>query len=532
MTKKFSSLFQYLKSENISINEDEFEFQAQSHPDYPSILSIIDTLSFFNISNGALSVEKSEIELLPDHFLALLEVSNSEAQFYFVERKGEFYYFIKDKKVISRQDLELIWKNIVILVEKTEIDNSLKSKKNSLSWILPSLCIGLFLITLAHFQISLTIKLFFIFPIFGILCSIAALKDLFGTKSKFLNNFCNLASNSSCTTVVESNKWKIFEIVNFSDLSIIFFSTQFFTLLLYILMVDEKVFFSFNQIMLFCALPLIIASIYYQKIVEKKWCPICLSIISIILLELAYIIIFLQFHFVSDTTNISIFGFVITSVTLAWFVLKKILIKQKHLKEYQITSNRFIRNYEVFKNNLLSKGKTKLAYSPIILGNKESDIEIAVITSPFCSYCKGAHEILEKILLKNKTNLKIKILINANFEKLDNEKKIFFRILMAIYLNKGEDFFLAAFHDWFENKNLQKWIEKNNLPYNEVQIDSIYESQNQWCIDNNVHFTPAFFINEYSYPTTYERESLLFFINDLIDEDFLVESGNSLPILT
>jgi hypothetical protein len=59
---------------------------------------------------------------------------------------------------------------------------------------------------------------------------------------------------------------------------------------------------------------------------------------------------------------------------------------------------------------------------------------------------------LEKILLQNKTNLKIKILINANFEKLDNEKKIFFRILMAIYLNKGEDFFLAAFHDWLNDR--------------------------------------------------------------------------------
>lgn len=72
MTNNFNYLFQYLEKENITIDKKEFEFQIQSHPDYPSLLAIADTLSFFNVDNGAMRLDSSEIEFLPNQFIALL----------------------------------------------------------------------------------------------------------------------------------------------------------------------------------------------------------------------------------------------------------------------------------------------------------------------------------------------------------------------------------------------------------------------------------------------------------------------------
>ena len=82
------------------------------------------------------------------------------------------------------------------------------------------------------------------------------------------------------------------------------------------------------------------------------------------------------------------------------------LNNQKELKEFQLTGNRFMRNYEVFKNSLVSNDRIDLPNSPIVLGNNESDTEITFITNPFCGHCKNAHKILEKILVKNHDNLK------------------------------------------------------------------------------------------------------------------------------
>lgn len=428
MTVKFNYLFKMLEKEELTIDKAEFEFQIQSHPDYPSLLSISDTLSFFNIDNGVIRVAISDIELLPDRFVALLREEKSEPKLYFIEKKGADYFCFHDKKTIpiSKTELESRWQGIVLLAEKPINEAVLKSTKNNWSWFLHFFTLLLLAVVLATFQTALSTKLFLVFPIMGLLFSVAALKDLFGTKSELLNSFCNMTASTSCTSVVGSSKWKIFEIVNFSDLSMVFFSFQFMGLFFSILTNNTDSFFTLQKILLVFAVPVIFASIYYQKFVEKKWCPICLVIISIILLELGYLFVFQNVAFAVAVISILLYGLVFMSVLIAWLALKKLLTSQKKLKEFQFKGIRFMRNYEIFKNNLLASEKTELSDSPIVIGNKESKLEIALITSPFCGYCKEAHEMLEKIALANKDNLKVKIIINADVDSLDEEKKTFF----------------------------------------------------------------------------------------------------------
>jgi thiol-disulfide isomerase/thioredoxin/uncharacterized membrane protein len=523
MTENLNYLFQYLDKEKIAIDKNEFEFQIQSHPDYPSLLSIADTLRFFNIDNGAIPVELSEIDLLPNRFVALLKDGHSKSKLYYIENKNDTYFYTKDKNliVITKEQLESRWDNLILLVEKSEDENVAKIDNSKWFWTLPLLCLLFFVAIVLQFQDNIQTKIFFLFPIIGVLFSVAALKDLFGTKSELLNSFCNLTGASSCETVVGSSKWKIFEIVNFSDLSIVFFASQFLGLIAFLLMGNATDYFNIQQLLLICAVPVLFASVYYQKFVEKKWCPICLVIIGIIILELSYVLFSQRIAFNFPIQPLVIFGFVYVAVTLVWTALKKLLTQQKELKEFQIKGNRFMRNYEIFKNTLLATDKTELAFSPIILGNKESDFEIAIITSPFCGYCKDAHEILEKIMSANKENIKIKIIINADIDYLDEEKKTFFRILMSIYTQNGEASFLEALHYWFNNKDLRKWLNIYSSDYDSEKIDCIYRLQNQWCITNNSYLTPSIFINGYRYPRTYERELLKFFVRELIvDQDF------------
>ena len=65
-----------MEKEKIVIDKKEFESQIQSHPDYPPLLSIANTLSFFNI-NGVMRFPYSEIELPPERFIAFLREENN-----------------------------------------------------------------------------------------------------------------------------------------------------------------------------------------------------------------------------------------------------------------------------------------------------------------------------------------------------------------------------------------------------------------------------------------------------------------------
>lgn len=42
----------------LKLDKEEFYFQFNSHPDYPSALALSDTLDFFRIENDAYEIEK------------------------------------------------------------------------------------------------------------------------------------------------------------------------------------------------------------------------------------------------------------------------------------------------------------------------------------------------------------------------------------------------------------------------------------------------------------------------------------------
>ncbi len=87
MTSILKNLFLYFEKEEISFDKNEFEFQFKSHPDYPSVLSIVDTLDFFNINHFVSRFEFSEIDQLPNRFLSLIKQEDLSHDFSLVEKK-------------------------------------------------------------------------------------------------------------------------------------------------------------------------------------------------------------------------------------------------------------------------------------------------------------------------------------------------------------------------------------------------------------------------------------------------------------
>ena len=520
MIENYNYLYQYLHKEKINIDKKEFEFQIKFHPDYPSFLAIVDTLSFLNIDNDAIRLPSSEIELLPERFMAFLKEENNIPRLSFIEKKGKEYIQTQDKTtfIMSQQEIEARWESIVLLVEKSEVERTKSS--NKLSWIFALPFLITFTLVLSGLEGSLETKLFFLIPILGMLFSIAALKDLFDTQqNELLNSFCNMTSSTSCSTVVGSTKWKIFEIINFSDLSLVFFTSQFLGFLVFLFSGDVIGYFIIQKILLLSSIPVLLLSVYYQRFIENKWCPICLVIIAVILLELGYVIIFQHSYFAISSKIIVVFAFIFVSVVFTWLALKKLLIRQKDLKDGQLKAIRFERNYSVFKNSLLAKQKVQLPKSLILLGNKESTTIITIISNPFCGHCKGSHEIIEEILAKHHNNILIQVIIKTNLETESEEGKELCRNLMGIYKHHGEEAFLKALRSWFDNRSLNEWFDlyRTNLT---LEFDIMFDNQRKWCEENDYNFTPSIFVNGYEYPKVYDRSNLPFYINELVEDKF------------
>ncbi|GAA4774230.1 MULTISPECIES: vitamin K epoxide reductase family protein [Flavobacterium] len=516
MIKVFSFLFHFLKKENIEIDETEFLFQMQSHPDFPSLLTISDTLSFFNIENTAIRIDFQEIELLPNNFIASLKEEDNRPRLCAVEKKDNFYLLLWDNEVlsVSKEELQKRWTDIVLIISDSKSERNQPLKKDFSFFLIYVLCF----ILLIQFKIDIVAKFFFIFPLLGVFLSIAALKDLFGVENNLINNLCNITSSSNCSEVVNSSKWKIFRYINFSDLSIVFFVSQMTAYFIFCFALSLADFFSIQFFLLTGSFPIIIISLFYQKFVEKKWCPICVMLISILSLEFFYLLRFEIFSLSVSFQSIFFYIALVSMIIFLWKIIKKQLIDVKELKEFRLKSNRFQRNYEIFKNTLVSKEKKLLPESPIVFGNKESKTQIAIITHPFCKFCEEAHEILEQILLKYHDHIQIQVIFKVDFENSDEKAKLFFKKLLGIYFSKGKQEFRKAIKYWYKFKSIEKWTSESLIVEDFDKMDDLLIKQNEWCSVNNVNYTPAIFVNGYEYPKLYERENLEFFINELIED--------------
>lgn len=511
------NVINYLKSQGIKIDKEEFEYQFSSHPNYPSLLAISDTLSFFNIPNGAFQLDKSEIDLLPDQFVARLNKDDHNFLSY-VEKKGEMFSYkngSRQASLVNKNELGSLWADVVLLADNDDVQSQNKTSKDYTPYAFIPV-VGLFITLLALSAQNVSNVLFYLFPIFGFLLSIATLKDLFNTKIEILNKLCNVGKSVSCDTVVNSTKWSFLEKINFGDLSITFFATQIIALLAMGLMGVSNHFFAVQTGLLALSVPVIFSSIYYQKFVEKKWCTLCLLIIGVLLAEAGFLFAFGKLSLASLSLNGGIFyAFVFSSVFAAWLSLKKLLKEQNRLRDHEIAANRFKRNYSLFKNNLLANPKLKTPESLAVLGNPNASLNISIVSSPLCGHCKATHYMLQSLLEKYGDQLKVTILFNVS--PRNEVLKRISHTLISQAQNSKEAYY-KAMDDWYEIHHTEKWLEAYEPKNSSDHIERTIEQQHEWCMMNEVNFTPCLFVNGHQYPRVYTATDLPFYIDELLED--------------
>jgi protein-disulfide isomerase/uncharacterized membrane protein len=526
MTENFSFLFQYLKKEKISIDQNEFLFQVQSHSEYPSLLAISDTLSFLKINNLATKLDYDNLIHLPDTFIALLQDENLNPFLSIVERKEKGFQYSKEGKstVISNDIFKKMFLNIVLLAEKEE--NELTTQKTNNFVFLGLILLGLvYLFSIFVNGFSLLTLLLVCLGGIGFYLSIEAVSHEFGIQTKFSEAVCTITTNSDCDAVINTKKSGFLENFSFSDASITFFSSQILGLLLFSISNRLDHFYNISALILLFSIPITFFSFYQQIVVAKKWCPICLAIIAIIYIEIICLFVCHSSNFVMDTTAIAYFLLTLLCSYIASMFVKNIIKQNINFKSKISENNRFKRKYSLFKMALLSSNKVNekiINSSTILLGNPKAKLKITIVSSPFCGYCKEMHKIVEEILELHKD--KVCFDLHFNFDDSGNNEKAkrVHQKLIQIYFSDGQDAFRRVIHDWFENKEEDKLVLKSTATIEDLKIKELLDEQFFWNKENKITFTPAIIINNHLFPNEYDRNDLIYFINDLeYDPEFI-----------
>lgn len=494
--------------DHFKLDKQEFYFQFNSHPNYPSALAFSDTLNFLGLRNDAYELDKEYWDELPEEYMALVDNS-----FSLVKKKGNDFTIYSDKiKTLNKEELYKNSGNFVLLFEKTE-----NVKTTSFFNFKPFIYLVFGIIILYSFlQFTWYESVFNILSLIGVYISLELFNQKFGHESAVVSNICgsaaNISSQSSCSKIFSSDKTDILGL-KLSDFSLIYFLGITFVGLV----LPQSQF--ILKITAIISIIVILYSFYIQIFVEKSLCRVCLVIILVLLIQIG--ISFFYFSSEPFLSVIFISGILFVSLFFTVAFLNNLINQKEELKKSNEKNLRFKRNYDLFKRELTDNEKIIFTdKETFLVGNKDAKLHIAVVSNPYCGFCKGAHTILEDLLQKYPDEISAQIRFNYSSEKGDEKYTQLISDFLNIYEKKSQKEFLNAIHTWFENKD-----------ENEIKVISgssnlqDFTKITQMTAENSsagLNFIPIFIINGYQFPEKYDREDIHYFISELIeDEDFL-----------
>lgn len=517
----------YLDKSNYSYQKDDFEEAFLSHPNYPSLFAITDSLDMLTIENIALKIPKEQFVGLPDTFITFFKeefvLVSKKSDSVIIETENE-----KKKKIFSEEFLKN-WNQIILAIEPNSKESNLQIKNSYSKWLLYSLPATLLVLSSVFlFEFSGFNFLILGTTLLGLMFSILILQEKFGIKTEMGSKLCSININVSCESVIKSHKSEIFRGLSFYDLPILFFGINFLSIVFE--PTSSTLIISGLSLL---SIPLLFYSIWLQKRILKKWCVLCLSVSLIIFLQ------GISYFFQSDFfESISFSGYLIyfQSVILfisSWFLIRPTVESNIKLKGGLDSLKRIKRSFKVFKSFMREiEVKDGLeTFKGIQYGDSTAPIKLTLFLSPSCGHCHQAFRDARNLFEKYPDKVYLNMLFNINPENENNRYLPIVQTLLAINSTDREKA-KEALNDWHDqNLSLQTWKDKwQVLTHNMIANNQIHK-QYEWCVANKLNFTPVKIVNNELFPNEYGIDELKFFVNDYEEENGLSQNNENLKVI-
>ncbi|UHG94636.1 vitamin K epoxide reductase family protein [Spirosoma oryzicola] len=529
-----NTLYRLLQTLNAKVTRKTLREKILQHPDFPSLLSMSEVLSSWNIDNAALQLHTVEqLREIPLPFVTQLK--NKGGWYILVNQIHDEYIQYTDSEqgdiTLLISDFEEKWTGIVLLAETDEqsgeVDYNIKRQKERLSSLRePFLLVGILLVLFAILIIgrssySASDWLLLFTKISGLfLTGLLTAKEL-GSKNDLTDRICRINAKTSCENVLNSPAAKLWGWLSWSDLGLLYFAGGLFTLAF----IDSQPTIRplLNGIALI-AMPYIIFSIYYQAYYVRQWCVLCLCVQVVFAIEGL-----LALYQVSNLPNVVqpycvlLISFLLP--TLAWVTIKPLLKKQFQSRRMYEELVALKRNPAIFRTLLIQQQKAPpipVNLHPIKLGSSDAETKITVVINPYCGSCSKVHKELEQLVLHNQ-NVGVTFIFSSDSE-FNPAAQVAMHLLALV---KQGSVAIDALTDWYnqKDKDYNAWVKRFPVEEHQSEQTVTWQAHRQWCHDASIMATPTIYINNYKIPEMYEIENLQWMLSR-------TESDNVLEVNT
>jgi uncharacterized membrane protein len=525
----------YIKQLNVPVTKTSLKKSLEQNPYYPSLYSISNVFEKFGIANQSFTVDEENLNKFEAPFITYCSGQNTGKDFVLITKiTNDTVNYLSESntpKQVSRQDFLKQWQKVVFAAEANansgEKDylqklkaEKLKTSKQQLLYGGIGLLIGLlgyWLISTTNYTIAaasiIAIKLL------GVAATVLLLIYEIDKTNSFVKSICTAGKQTSCDAVLNSKAGKFLG-MSWGELGFFYFAaTTLFLLLPGISFINKLPWLAIAGTL---AAPYMVFSIYYQYKVVKQWCPLCLAVQVVLLMELFWAItnFWINNHssqqsspFPPPSEGIGeawAAAFCILLPIIIWYLLRPVLLAAKNAPIYNAAYKRLLYNPETFNSLLQQQSTAPTGWHQlgINIGNPNATTTIIKVCNPYCGPCAKAHPVLEEIV-KHNTDINVKIIFNATNNENDRAGKPV-KHLLAIAAKGNLQLTEQALDDWYlaDKKDYEVFAGKYPMNGELKEQENKLDLMKQWCDDAEITGTPTIFINGMRLPETYSIREL------------------------
>lgn len=506
-----------VKHYRIHVSDETISNDLTSHPSYPSLKSVSDALTRWKVENYAARVDQSELLEFTDPFIAHIRENEAEKLFivYRVTEAAVVYAEAYGKRLTMKLSEFLArWDGIVLMinpaVDSGENDYTQKRQdeliKSSLLPLLVStyVCItGYFLIDILLSATPLTFSDWGLLAlnVIGSILSVLAIRIEQGERSELIDKLCDFGKQSDCKTIINDREAHVYGWISLAGAGLIYFLASLMALL--ILRANSESSVTVLAFLSILTIPVCAYSIYYQWAIRKKWCPLCLGIVAVLLAEFAMLYPNLTTKFHSGDFFILALSFLV--VMVSFLTYNAFLRADTAAFEAKASFLRLKRDPTVFEHALAGTERKNLPISmhSFVVGNPDAPLTITVFLSLTCNPCKTAFIKLDE-LLSSTSDYKLDVVLSA-------KEALLFDQFYYIYQHRGPAVFLEALRNWYASNGEANLKASYGIPAEYSNPDNPQQVHINLYLQSGIEFTPTIFIQGYQIPRSYDIEDLAYF---------------------
>lgn len=493
----------------------DFQYELNSHPDFPTLKSISDTLGKFGIENVPVRLKPNELEQLDSPFLAYFTSKGQNELAYVKPLQDKNIHLISESlkpKTESINTFSSSFTGIAVLldIEKATLPqaNSAKLKdrvlfKSILALILVSLLgflvLGIYNIRAELFS-SVTSVFLIITKFLGLALAIALVIKGFGESSTLLDKVCKLGKKADCNTVLESRYATVYGWLKWSDLGLIYFLSS-----LLLMCIDSL---GMVIVLTLVSFPYVIISLYQQVFLIKKLCPLCIGVLAILTTDFIVVLNLVSEMTISFT---QFFGstFLILITGVLYLTIKSLILTKIDKTALEYRYNRLKRIPEVVstvvrkeKALILPKG---IPMDYLSFGNHDKySLKVQVFLSLHCGHCGRLFREFDGLINKTK-DLRIDLFLGFNLK--DKEHTAIMEDVLRDYYSGEVDKAWEMMRVWYAKPNKTKSMNQTDESF-EVLKKLLFTTE-YLMQANQISSLPRVYINGFEKSSYYKLEEYL-----------------------